>query len=143
MGNTLVNWNGVEVSIIRRGSDSTRFIAFYQPGEPGRDNERQVENMWNVLIENARNYQYAEQAVGEEVVFRGNFQHWPDSRYMNPPENNSNTFARWMANLTGQLIPDLYTGSAFPGAHLPIQYDGNNYFEDPQSYPAVLRGNRP
>lgn len=123
----------VGVAIISRSSDGNRFSAFYQPGTPGRgDNEQQVANMWEqTLILRAQTYPYAEQAANGN--FQGIFQHWPFSHYQNPPGYNSNTFARWMVNLTGQPIPDLR--GVFPGRHLPGEagpVNRDNYHGNPE-----------
>jgi len=85
----------VNVSVIVPLSTATEHVVVLQKAD--------VTTEWDSISEKAGAYEYAEQ-----TGFNGNFQHWPESRYMiwipgTPPHvqvNNSNTFIQWLCSQT-------------------------------------------
>lgn len=120
----------VGVSIIQyNNSTANRFAAFF---EPEQDNEMQVQDMWAFLVGRAEQYPFAEQ-TGANGIFRGNFQHWPNSQYFmpwEPPGNNSNSFGRWIVRESGRDIPDLF--GVFPGRQFPVDVRNNGGWSAPE-----------
>jgi RHS repeat-associated protein len=96
------------VSEVLSSSDATDQIVIYSDFQNARPD---AARRWQDIVRAAQAYPYAEHPVGPTL------QNWPNSKYRLPwenPGNNSNTFAREMARVTGRNADIL--GGNHPGA---------------------------
>ncbi|TVR43398.1 MAG: RHS repeat-associated core domain-containing protein [Planctomycetota bacterium] len=106
------------VSVIHYAEEGTHFRIVYVGDEDA------VASKWAELKEAAQSYEFAEQEG-----FSGNFQNWPNSRYViSSSATNSNTFVREMLRRTGLPVIEPSLNGPNPGAAVatppPDIYEG-------------------
>ncbi len=86
---------------------------------PNHNPPQDVKTKWDSVVQNAKNYKFAEQGG---TNFKGVFTNWPNSKYKMPgegsPLNNSNTFIRTIVSESGLTMIEL--DGEHPGTNKPV-----------------------